>query len=89
MWFPNGMAVLGDDTLVVAESHTDRVTAWTITDSGGSRFDPDHRLHRSSSTPWSPTVTRSPPMPIAVLCRRSISLFPHHPDPAFLRVQRR
>jgi sugar lactone lactonase YvrE len=34
VWFPNGMAVLGDDTLVVAESHADRLTAWTITDSG-------------------------------------------------------
>lgn len=33
VWFPNGMAVLGDDTLVVAESHADRLTAWTITDS--------------------------------------------------------
>jgi len=31
---PNGMAVLGDDTLVVAESHADRLSAWTITDSG-------------------------------------------------------
>jgi sugar lactone lactonase YvrE len=27
------MAVLGDDTLVVAESHADRLTAWTMTDS--------------------------------------------------------
>ena len=34
VWFPNGMAVLDDDTLVVAESHGDRLTAWTITDSG-------------------------------------------------------
>lgn len=34
LWFPNGMAVLGDDTLVVAESHADRLSAWTITDSG-------------------------------------------------------
>jgi sugar lactone lactonase YvrE len=34
VWFPNGMLVLGDDTLVVAESHADRLTAWTITDSG-------------------------------------------------------
>lgn len=34
VWFPNGMAVLGDDTLVVAESHADRLTAWTITDDG-------------------------------------------------------
>jgi sugar lactone lactonase YvrE len=34
VWFPNGMAVLGDDTLVVAESHADRLTAWTMTDSG-------------------------------------------------------
>jgi sugar lactone lactonase YvrE len=32
VWFPNGMAVLGEDTLVVAESHADRLTAWTITD---------------------------------------------------------
>src|SRR5262249_48763278 len=28
VWFPNGMVVLGDDTLVVAESHADRLTAW-------------------------------------------------------------
>ena len=34
VWFPNGMAILGDDTLVVAESHADRLTAWTITDAG-------------------------------------------------------
>lgn len=34
VWFPNGMAVIGDDTLVVAESHADRLTAWTITDDG-------------------------------------------------------
>jgi sugar lactone lactonase YvrE len=31
VWFPNGMAVLDDDTLIVAESHADRLTAWTIT----------------------------------------------------------
>ena len=34
VWFPNGMVVLGDDLLVVAESHADRLTAWTITSSG-------------------------------------------------------
>lgn len=34
VWFPNGMVVLGRDTLVVAESHADRLTAWTITDDG-------------------------------------------------------
>jgi sugar lactone lactonase YvrE len=34
VWFPNGMAILGEDTLVLAESHADRLTAWTITDSG-------------------------------------------------------
>lgn len=34
VWFPNGMAVVGDDTLVLAESHADRLTAWTITDDG-------------------------------------------------------
>ena len=34
VWFPNGMVVLADDTLVLAESHADRLTAWTITDSG-------------------------------------------------------
>ena len=34
VWFPNGMAILGDDTLVVAESHADRLTAWTITGNG-------------------------------------------------------
>lgn len=35
VWFPNGMVVLGEDTLVLAESHADRLTAWTITHSGG------------------------------------------------------
>jgi len=34
VWFPNGMVILGDDTLVLAESHADRLTAWTITESG-------------------------------------------------------
>jgi sugar lactone lactonase YvrE len=34
VWFPNGMAILGEGTLVVAESHADRLTAWTIADSG-------------------------------------------------------
>ncbi len=34
VWFPNGMAILDDTTLVVAESHADRITAWTITASG-------------------------------------------------------
>ena len=34
VWFPNGMVVLGEDPLVVAESHADRLTAWTITESG-------------------------------------------------------
>ena len=32
VWFPNGMAIINDTTLVVAESHADRLTAWTITD---------------------------------------------------------
>ena len=34
VWFPNGMVILDDDTLVLAESHADRLTAWTITESG-------------------------------------------------------
>jgi sugar lactone lactonase YvrE len=34
VWFPNGMVVLSEDTLVVAESHADRLTAWTITETG-------------------------------------------------------
>jgi len=34
VWFPNGMAVLDEDTLVLAESHADRLTAWTITGDG-------------------------------------------------------
>ena len=34
VWFPNGMVVVGEDTLVVAESHADRLTAWTITAAG-------------------------------------------------------
>lgn len=35
VWFPNGMVVLDDRTLVVAESHADRLTAWTISDAHG------------------------------------------------------
>jgi sugar lactone lactonase YvrE len=34
VWFPNGMLILGEDTLVLAESHGDRLTAWTITEAG-------------------------------------------------------
>jgi sugar lactone lactonase YvrE len=35
LWFPNGMVVTPDgSTLVVAESHADRLTAFTITDDG-------------------------------------------------------
>jgi len=34
VWFPNGMAILDEDTLVVAESHADRLTAWTMTGRG-------------------------------------------------------
>ena len=34
VWFPNGMAVLDESTLLVAESHADRVSAWTITPDG-------------------------------------------------------
>lgn len=34
VWFPNGMAIIDETTLVVAESHADRLTAWTITDEG-------------------------------------------------------
>jgi sugar lactone lactonase YvrE len=34
VWFPNGMAILDDSTLLVAESHADRVTAWTLTPDG-------------------------------------------------------
>jgi sugar lactone lactonase YvrE len=30
VWFPNGMLVLDGRTLIVAESHADRLTAWTI-----------------------------------------------------------
>ena len=37
VWFPNGMVVLGEDTLIVAESHADRLSAWTITESGELR----------------------------------------------------
>lgn len=32
--FPNGMAIIGDSTLILAESHADRLTAWTITEAG-------------------------------------------------------
>ncbi|WP_139978029.1 SMP-30/gluconolactonase/LRE family protein [Nocardioides litoris] len=35
LWFPNGMVVTdGGATLVVAESHADRLTAFTVTDGG-------------------------------------------------------
>lgn len=34
VWFPNGMAIVAEETLVVAESHADRLTAWTITSTG-------------------------------------------------------
>jgi sugar lactone lactonase YvrE len=34
VWFPNGMAIIDEVTLVVAESHADRLTAWTINDDG-------------------------------------------------------
>jgi hypothetical protein len=30
MWFPNGLVVLGEDTLVLAESHADRPEPVTI-----------------------------------------------------------
>jgi sugar lactone lactonase YvrE len=30
VWFPNGMAIIDDTTLVLAESHADRLTAWHI-----------------------------------------------------------
>ena len=30
VWFPNGMAIIDETTLVVAESHADRLTAWTL-----------------------------------------------------------
>ena len=30
VWFPNGMAIVEETTLVVAESHADRLTAWTL-----------------------------------------------------------
>lgn len=32
VWFPNGMLIIDEHTLVVAESHADRLTAWTITE---------------------------------------------------------
>lgn len=34
VWFPNGMAIIDDTTLVVAESHADRLTAWTLASDG-------------------------------------------------------
>jgi sugar lactone lactonase YvrE len=34
VWFPNGMVLVDETTLVVAESHADRLTAWTIDGSG-------------------------------------------------------
>jgi sugar lactone lactonase YvrE len=38
VWFPNGMAIIDETTLVVAESHADRLTAWTI-GAGGTLAD--------------------------------------------------
>ncbi len=38
VWFPNGMAIIDDQTLVVAESHADRLTAWTL-GAGGTLSD--------------------------------------------------
>jgi len=37
VWFPNGMAILDESTLLVAESHADRITAWTMTTEGELR----------------------------------------------------
>lgn len=34
VWFPNGLVILDEITLVLAESHADRLTAWTITADG-------------------------------------------------------
>jgi sugar lactone lactonase YvrE len=34
VWFPNGMVIIDDTTLVVAESHADRLTAWTLAPDG-------------------------------------------------------
>jgi sugar lactone lactonase YvrE len=34
VWFPNGMVVTDDGTLIVAESHADRLTAFTIAEDG-------------------------------------------------------
>ncbi len=40
VWFPNGMALVDDGrTLVVAESHADRLTAFTIEESGDGGVD--------------------------------------------------
>jgi len=36
VWFPNGMAIIDETTLVVAESHGDRLTAWTIAEDGSA-----------------------------------------------------
>lgn len=78
VWFPNGMVVLGEDTLVLAESHADRLTAWTITDAG-------ERLRRcrtgapgrcatrrkTLSKPLSDRVPHTPPTPAA--SRRTVT----------------
>src|SRR3954447_5135075 len=37
VWFPNGIVIIDDTTLVVAESHADRLTAWTLTSDGSLR----------------------------------------------------
>ena len=81
VWFPNGMVVLGDDTLVLAESHADRLTAWTITDSAswsigecGPTSDPGPRPTASAPTPTERSgtpafpVNAAPASPRAARC---------------------
>jgi sugar lactone lactonase YvrE len=71
LWFPNGMAVLRNGTLVVAESHADRLSAWTITDSGelvdrrvwadlGPGAAPDGICARAEGAIWYASVPAKP-----------------------------
>ena len=81
VWFPNGMVVLGDDTLVLAESHADRLTAWTITDVGRAR--PTGGCGPTSGPGRRPTA--SAPTPTG---RSGTPAFPVSAAPASPRVAR-
>ena len=63
VWFPNGMAVTPDgSTLIVAESHAHRLTAFTITDAGAAHsFEPAFPCHSAlmGANKWGLTSLRN------------------------------